>query len=79
MARPSSVSPVLQKQLEIYDAAAKKRQDNAIWVEIEKSQRVFAERAVRWFLDTQVNPRMAYTHYFAKKSATPAAPAPKKS
>jgi TRAP-type mannitol/chloroaromatic compound transport system substrate-binding protein len=70
-------APVLQKQLETYDAAAKKRQDNAMWVEIEKSQRVFAERAVRWFLDTQVNPRMAYNHYFAKKSATP--PAPKKS
>src|ERR671910_814188 len=56
-------APVLQKQLETYDAAAKKRQDNAMWVEIEKSQRVFAERAVRWFLDTQVNPRMAYNHY----------------
>src|SRR5262245_30119868 len=60
---------ILQKQLEIYDAAAKKRQDNAMWVEIEKSQRVFAERAVRWYLDTQVNPRMAYTHYFGKKPA----------
>jgi len=60
---------VLQKQLETYDAAAKKRQDNALWVEIEKSQRAFAERAVRWYLDTQVNPRMAYTHYFGKPAA----------
>jgi TRAP-type mannitol/chloroaromatic compound transport system substrate-binding protein len=67
-------APVLQKQLETYDAAAKKRQDNPLWVEIEKSQRVFAERAVRWFLDTQVNPRMAYNHYFAKKPAKPLAP-----
>jgi TRAP-type mannitol/chloroaromatic compound transport system substrate-binding protein len=67
-------APVLQKQLETYDAAAKKRQDNALWVEIEKSQRAFAERAVRWFLDTQVNPRMAYNHYFAKKPAKPLAP-----
>jgi TRAP-type mannitol/chloroaromatic compound transport system substrate-binding protein len=57
---------VLQRQLETYDAAAKKRQDNALWVEIEKSQRVFAERAVRWFLDTQVSTRMAYNHYFGK-------------
>jgi TRAP-type mannitol/chloroaromatic compound transport system substrate-binding protein len=60
---------VLQKQLETYDAATKKRADNALFVEIEKSQREFAERAVRWYLDTQVNPRMAYTHYFAKKPA----------
>ena len=60
---------VLARQLETYDAAAKKRQDNAMWVEIEKSQREFAARAVRWFLDTQVNARMAYTHYFGKKPA----------
>ena len=40
-----------------------------MWVEIEKSQREFAARAVRWFLDTQVNARMAYTHYFGKKPA----------
>jgi hypothetical protein len=30
---------------------------------------VFAERAVRWYLDTQVSARMAYTHYFGKKPA----------
>ena len=67
---------VLARQLETYDAAAKKRSDNAMWVEIEKSQREFASRAVRWYLDTQVNPRMAYTHYFGKKPA--GKPAPKK-
>jgi TRAP-type mannitol/chloroaromatic compound transport system substrate-binding protein len=66
---------VLARQLETYDAAAKKRADNALWIEIEKSQREFAARAVRWYLDTQVNARMAYTHYFGKK---PAAAAPKK-
>src|ERR687895_963011 len=60
---------ILARQLDTYDAAAKKRADNAMWVEIEKSQRAFAERAVRWYLDTQVNPRMAYTHYFGKKPA----------
>jgi TRAP-type mannitol/chloroaromatic compound transport system substrate-binding protein len=60
---------ILTKQLETYDAAAKKRADNAMWVEIEKSQRVFAERAVRWDLDTNVNRRMAYNHYFGKKPA----------
>jgi len=64
---------ILQRQLETYDAAAKKRADNAIFVEIEKSQRTFAERAVRWDLDTNVNRRMAYNHYFGKQAAKPEA------
>src|SRR5499426_1188368 len=64
---------VLQKQLETYDAAAKKRSDNALFVEIEKSQREFAARAVRWDLDTNVNRRMAYNHYFGKQAAKPEA------
>jgi TRAP-type mannitol/chloroaromatic compound transport system substrate-binding protein len=68
---------ILQQQLTAYDAAAKKRADNAIWVEIEKSQREFAARAVRWDLDTNVNRRMAYSHYFAKPAAS-GKPAPKK-
>jgi len=60
---------VLQAQLEGYDAATAKRSDNALFREIEESQRKFAERAVRWDLDTNVNRRMAYNHYFAKKAA----------
>jgi TRAP-type mannitol/chloroaromatic compound transport system substrate-binding protein len=60
---------VLQTQLTAYDAATKKRADNALFVEIEKSQKEFAERAVRWYLDTQVNPRMAYNHYFGRPAA----------
>jgi TRAP-type mannitol/chloroaromatic compound transport system substrate-binding protein len=64
---------VLARQLDTYDAAAKKRADNALWVEIEKSQREFASRAVRWYLDTQVNARMAYSHYFGKPAGKPAA------
>jgi TRAP-type mannitol/chloroaromatic compound transport system substrate-binding protein len=64
---------ILQRQLEAYDNAAKKRQDNALWVEIEKSQRDFAARAVRWYLDTQLSGRMAYNHYFGKPAAKPAA------
>jgi TRAP-type mannitol/chloroaromatic compound transport system substrate-binding protein len=63
---------ILQQQLVAYDAAAKKRAENAIWVEIEKSQRTFAERAVRWDLDTNVNRRIAYNHYFGRQ-AKPAA------
>jgi hypothetical protein len=34
-----------------------------------ESQRVFAERAVRWDLDTNVSRRMAYNHYFGAKPA----------
>jgi TRAP-type mannitol/chloroaromatic compound transport system substrate-binding protein len=60
---------ILQAQLEAYDQAAKKRSDNALFVEIENSQRAFAERAVRWDLDTNVSRRMAYNHYFGKKAA----------
>jgi TRAP-type mannitol/chloroaromatic compound transport system substrate-binding protein len=67
---------VLQRQLVVYDqAAAKKSAENPLFKEIEASQRQFAERAVKWYLDTQISPRMAYNHYFGK----PASPAAKKS
>jgi len=57
---------VLARQLVVYDAAAKSRQQDALFSEIEESQKKFAERAVRWFLDTQVSSRMAYNHYFGR-------------
>ena len=61
---------LLQKQLEVYDAAAdKKAADNPIFKEIAESQRVFAARAVKWDLDTNVSRRMAYNHYFNKPAA----------
>jgi TRAP-type mannitol/chloroaromatic compound transport system substrate-binding protein len=58
---------ILARQLVVYDQAAEKRKDNAIFREVEESQKKFAARAVRWYLDTQVHPRMAYNHYFAPK------------
>jgi TRAP-type mannitol/chloroaromatic compound transport system substrate-binding protein len=61
---------ILQKQLEIFDEVMAKRKDNAIFQEIIESQRKFAERAVRWDLDTYVNRRMAYNYYFAAKKGT---------
>jgi len=72
---------ILQKQLEIYDQVAdKKASDNAMFKEIIESQKVFAARAVKWDLDTNVSRRMAYNHYFGgKPAAKPAAPAQKKS
>jgi TRAP-type mannitol/chloroaromatic compound transport system substrate-binding protein len=60
---------ILQKQLEIFDTvAARKSADNALFKEIIESQKKFAERTVRWELDTFVNRRMAYNHYFGAKA-----------
>ncbi|MBL8379032.1 MAG: twin-arginine translocation signal domain-containing protein [Burkholderiales bacterium] len=58
---------ILQDQLKGYDAAVAKRKDNALFNEIAESQRKFAQRAVKWDLDNNVNRRMAYNHYFAPK------------
>jgi TRAP-type mannitol/chloroaromatic compound transport system substrate-binding protein len=68
---------VLQKQLQIFDEVlVKKSADNPMFKEIAESQKAFAERAVKWDLDTNVSRRMAYAHYFgakpAVKSASPA-------
>ena len=69
---------VLQNQLTGYDtAAAKKSEGNALFKEIEASQKAFAARAVRWDLDTNVGRRMAYNHYFGRSGDAGKA-APKK-
>jgi TRAP-type mannitol/chloroaromatic compound transport system substrate-binding protein len=61
---------VLQRQLQVYDeVAAKKSADNPMFKEIVESQKKFAERAVKWDLDTNVGRRMAYNHYFGKKQS----------
>jgi TRAP-type mannitol/chloroaromatic compound transport system substrate-binding protein len=61
---------LLQRQLTAYDeTTAKKMAENPLFKEIADSQRRFAERAVRWDLDTNVNRSMAYRHYFAPKAA----------
>ncbi len=60
---------ILQKQLEIYDTVAtKKSGENALFKEIVDSQKAFAERAVRWDMDNNVNRRMAFNHYFGQKA-----------
>jgi TRAP-type mannitol/chloroaromatic compound transport system substrate-binding protein len=79
---------ILQKQLDVYDQVVdKKSADNPMFKEIVESQKAFAARTVKWDLDTNVNRRMAYNHYFVPKRAaapaspadkSPAAPAPKK-
>jgi TRAP-type mannitol/chloroaromatic compound transport system substrate-binding protein len=66
---------ILQTQLSSYDKAIEKKiAENPIFKETHESQKRFAERAVKWDLDTNVNRRMAYNHYFGKS----AKPAPKK-
>jgi len=60
---------ILQEQLEVFDDVMAKRKDNALFVEIIESQKKFAERAVRWDLDTYVSRRMAYNYYFGPKPA----------
>ena len=59
---------MLQQQLNAYDqAVAKKMAENPLFKEISESLRAFAERAVRWDLDTNVSRGMAYQHYFGQK------------
>jgi len=61
---------ILQQQLVIYDqVASKKAGDNALFKEIIDSQKAFADRAVRWDMDNNVNRRMAFNHYFGSKKS----------
>ena len=60
---------VLQKQLDIFDKVIEEYSaKNPLFKEVLESQRTFAERTVRWKLDTVVGARMAYNHYFGKKT-----------
>jgi TRAP-type mannitol/chloroaromatic compound transport system substrate-binding protein len=64
---------ILQKQLEVFDEVmVKYAAKNPLFQEVLDSQKVFAKRAVSWYLDTVVSPRMAYNHYFGAKKAAPA-------
>ena len=59
---------ILQAQLKLWDEiVAKKSAENPLFKEIIESQRVFAERVVKWESDTLVNRRMAVNHFFGAK------------
>ena len=59
---------ILQKQLVVFDQVAEKKgSENALFKEVVESQKAFAERVVRWDLDTYANRRIAYSHYFGPK------------
>jgi TRAP-type mannitol/chloroaromatic compound transport system substrate-binding protein len=61
---------ILQKQLDIFDDVMKKySEQNPMFKEVLESQMAFAKRAVSWEMDTIVDRRMAYNHYFGPKQA----------
>jgi len=63
---------VLRTQLRVFDeVVAKKAAENPLFKKIIDSQRAFAARAVKWDLETNVQRRMAYDHYF-RSAAAPA-------
>lgn len=59
---------ILRAQLAAWDKViAAKSAENPWFKKVLESQRAFAARAARWKNDTEVDFRMAYNHYFAKK------------
>ena len=63
---------ILQDQLKLWEAIlVKKSSENALFKEIVESQRAFAERAVKWDQDTNINRRMAMNHFFGAKKEAP--------
>jgi TRAP-type mannitol/chloroaromatic compound transport system substrate-binding protein len=60
---------VLQRQLEAFDEVAKKRSGDALFREIQESQKQFARRVVGWELANDEDRRMAYEHYFGRPAA----------
>lgn len=63
---------ILRNQLKVFDeVVAKKSAENPLFKKIVDSQKAFAQRAVKWDLDTTTSRRMAFDHYFpsgAKKA-----------
>jgi TRAP-type mannitol/chloroaromatic compound transport system substrate-binding protein len=63
---------VLQAQLVVWDeVVAKKGANNPLFRKVEASMRAFAERAMKWDMDTNNPRRMAYNHYFGRKAPPP--------
>ncbi|HLT99779.1 MAG TPA: TRAP transporter substrate-binding protein [Burkholderiaceae bacterium] len=59
---------ILQQQLQVWDEiVTEKSKTNEMFKEVEASQRAFAQRALAWDMDTNVNRRMAYNHYFGRR------------
>ncbi|MBI5109599.1 MAG: TRAP transporter substrate-binding protein [Rhodocyclales bacterium] len=62
--------PILRAQLASWDKIiAAKSAENPAFKKVLDSMRGFAQRACRWQNDTNVDYKMAYNHFFAKKAA----------
>jgi TRAP-type mannitol/chloroaromatic compound transport system substrate-binding protein len=62
---------ILQAQLKIWDEAIAKRSadaSNPWFKKVLDSQKAFAERAGKWWFDQQVDYRIAFNHYFGRKT-----------
>ena len=56
---------VLQAQLDAWDIVTEKRsRQNPMFRTVQESMRAFAERATHWHVDTNVDHRMAWDHFF---------------
>jgi TRAP-type mannitol/chloroaromatic compound transport system substrate-binding protein len=59
---------LLRRQLEIWSQIIEKKgAENAMFKKVLDSQRAFAERAARWQVDTNVDFRVAYNHFFGRQ------------
>jgi TRAP-type mannitol/chloroaromatic compound transport system substrate-binding protein len=59
---------ILRRQLEIWDQIVEKKSaENPTFKKVSDAMRAYAARAARWENDTNVDYRMAYNHFFAKK------------
>ncbi len=62
---------ILQAQLKIWDETIAKRgadASNPWFKKVLDSQKAFAERAGKWYYDQNVDYRIAFNHYFGKKT-----------
>ncbi len=68
---------VLRAQMGAWSTVVnEKRKENPFFAKVLDSQMAWARRTVTWSMDTVVDPRIAYNHWFGQKPA-PAAPAKK--
>ncbi len=66
---------ILRAQMRAWSTVVdEKRKENPFFAKVLDSQMAWARRTVTWSMDTLVDPRIAYNHWFGPKPA-PAAPA----
>jgi TRAP-type mannitol/chloroaromatic compound transport system substrate-binding protein len=58
---------VLMRQLADYDALNAEYAKDALVAEVDRSQKAFAARALRWQLEAAPGAELAYGHYFAER------------